>query len=123
MRIFVGNLPWSTTEDEWQRLFERYGLVDYVRIVPASMGSGARVGFVEMPETTEAQAAIAGLQGTVLGAQQVTIREARPQQAKLWLSPALIKRLRVLGRTRSSGTLHAARSPHIWLSLCAFHSA
>jgi RNA recognition motif-containing protein len=96
MRIFVGNLPWSTTEDELARLFEPYGLVDDARIAPASVGSGARVGFVEMPEPTEAQAAIAGLQGTVLGAQQVTIRAARQQQDKMWLSPALIKRLRVL---------------------------
>jgi cold-inducible RNA-binding protein len=96
MRIFVGNLPWSTTEDGLERLFEPYGLVDRAQIAPASGGSDARVGFVEMPEPTEAQAAIAGLQGTVLGAQQVTIRAARQQQDKMWLSPALIKRLRVL---------------------------
>ena len=101
MRIFVGNLPWSTTEEALERLFAPYGPVDSTQIAPARMGSGARVGFVEMPETTEAQAAIAGLQGTILGAQQVTIRAARHQQEKMWLSPALIKRLRVLWRKRS----------------------
>ena len=101
MRIFVGNLPWSTTEEELERLFEPYGLVDSAQIAPVSLGSGARVGFVEMPETTEAQAAIAGLQGTMLGAQQVTIRASRQQPQKMWLSPALIQRLRVLRRTRS----------------------
>jgi RNA recognition motif-containing protein len=101
MRIFVGNLPWSTTEEALERLFEPYGLVDSARIAPASVGSGARVGFVEMPDTTEAQAAIAGLQGTVLGAQQVTIRAARQQPEKMWLFPALIKRLRVLWLTQS----------------------
>src|SRR5215831_18410954 len=100
MRIFVGNLPWSTTEDELERLFEPYGLVDRAQIAPASVGSGARVGFVEMPESREAQAAIAGLQGTVLRAQQMTIREAHHQQEKMWLSLVLIKRLRVLRRTR-----------------------
>ena len=101
MRIFVGNLPWSTTEEELERLFEPYGLVDSAQIAPVSLGSGARVGFVEMPDMTEAQAAIAGLQGTVLGAQQVTIRAARQQPQKMWLSPALIKRLRVLWLKRS----------------------
>jgi RNA recognition motif. (a.k.a. RRM, RBD, or RNP domain) len=45
------------------RLFASYGLVDSTQIAPAGMGSGARVGFVEMPDTTEARAAIAGLQG------------------------------------------------------------
>jgi RNA recognition motif-containing protein len=101
MRIFVGHLPWSTTEEELERLFEPYGLVDSARIAPASVGRGARVGFVEMRDTTEAQAAIVGLQGTVLGAQQVTIREARQQLEKIWLSPTLIQRLRVLWRKQS----------------------
>jgi RNA recognition motif-containing protein len=101
MRIFVGNLPWSTTEEELERLFEPYGLVDRAQIAPASGRSRARVGFVEMPDTIEAQAAIAGLHGTVLGAQQVTIRASRQQPQKMWLSPALIKRLRVLWLKRS----------------------
>jgi len=101
MRIFVGHLPWSTTEEALARLFEPYGLVDSTQIAPASMGSGARVGFVEMPDTTEARAAIAGLQGTMLGAQQVTIRASRQQHQKMWLSSALIKRVRVLWLKRS----------------------
>jgi hypothetical protein len=54
-----------------------------------------------MPDMTEARAAIAGLQGTMLGAQQVTIRASRQQPQKMWLSPALIKRLRVLWLKRS----------------------
>ena len=48
MRIFVGHLPWSTTEEALERLFAPYGLVDSTQIAPARMGSGARVGFVEM---------------------------------------------------------------------------
>ena len=87
MRLCVGNLTWSTTAEALARLFEPSGLVDSTQIAPASMGSGARVGFVEMPETTEARAAIAGLQGTMLGAQQVTIRASRQQHQKMWLSP------------------------------------
>src|SRR5215510_12530297 len=101
MRLCVGHLPWSTTEEELARLFEPYGLVASTQIAPASMGSGARVGFVEMPDTTEARAAIAGLQGTMPGAQQVTIRASRQQSQKMWLSPALIKRVRVRWLKRS----------------------
>jgi RNA recognition motif-containing protein len=66
MRLCVGNLPWSTTAEALERLFEPSGLVDSTQIAPASMGSGARVGFVEMPETTKARAAIAGLQRTMV---------------------------------------------------------
>ena len=101
MRLCVGNLPWSTTAEVLARLFEPSGLVDSTQIATASMGSGARVGFVEMPETTEARAAIAGLQRTMLGAQQVTIRASRQQHQKMWLSPVLIKRVRVLWLKRS----------------------
>jgi RNA recognition motif-containing protein len=87
MRIFVGNVAWSTTEGELERLFEPYGPVDCALIVPTRVQGRPRVGFVEMPDTTEAQAAIAGLQGTVLGGQPMTIRVARQQPEKMWLSP------------------------------------
>jgi len=84
MRIFIGNLAWSTTEGELERLFEPYGLVDRAQIAPASEPRRIRVGFVVMPNPTEAQAAIAGLQGTVLGGQRVTIRVARQQPKGVW---------------------------------------
>ena len=82
MRLCVGNLPWSTTAEALARLFEPSGLVDSTQIAPASMGSGARVGFVEMPDATEAQAAIAGLNGTSQGGRPLTVNEARQREER-----------------------------------------
>jgi RNA recognition motif-containing protein len=80
MRIFVGNLPWSTTEEELSQCFEPYGIVAGVHIV-TNHGSHRSMGFgfVEMPDTTEAHAAIDGLNGTVLEGRALTISEAHPR--------------------------------------------
>src|SRR2546430_34538 len=59
MRIFVGNLAFTTTEEELERLFEPYGIVDRAQIVTdRETGRSRGFGFVEMPDATEAQAAV-----------------------------------------------------------------
>src|SRR5438874_800805 len=64
MHIFVGNLEFSATEQDVRQLFERYGVVDTVRIMTdRETGRPRGFGFVEMPDGTAARAAIAGLQG------------------------------------------------------------
>jgi RNA recognition motif-containing protein len=81
MNIFVGNLNWSTTEDELQHLFYGYGTVDSVRIATdRETGRSRGFGFVEMPDDVEAQAAIEGLNGTSLGGRALTVNEARPRE-------------------------------------------
>jgi RNA recognition motif-containing protein len=76
MRIFVGNITFTTTEDELSQLFEPYGLVERVQIITDPYTERSRgFGFVEMPDATEAQAAIAGLQGATLAGQTLTIHE------------------------------------------------
>ena len=83
MRIFIGNLAWSTTEDELQRLFSGYGAVERVQIITdRETGRSRGFGFVEMPERTEGQAAIAGLNGTALGGRTLTVNEARPREGE-----------------------------------------
>ena len=68
MQIFVSNLAWATTEDELHQLFEAYGNVESVRIITdRDTGRARGFGFVEMPNSAEAQTAIDGLNGTVLG--------------------------------------------------------
>ncbi len=68
MNIFVGNLAFTATEAEVRQLFEGYGAVDTVRLMTdRDTGRPRGFGFVEMPDATEAQAAIAGLNGTSLG--------------------------------------------------------
>ena len=83
MRIFVANLAFATTEEELERLFEPYGIVDRAQIITdRETGRSRGFGFVEMPDATEAQAAIDGLNGTSLGGRQLTINEARQREER-----------------------------------------
>ena len=80
MNIFVGNLAFNATEDDVRQLFEVYGEVDTVRLVTDQYTGRARgFGFVEMPNSHEAQAAIEGLQGKSLGGRTLTVNEAKPR--------------------------------------------
>jgi RNA recognition motif-containing protein len=81
MRIFVANMAFTTTEEELERLFEPYGIVNRVQIVTdRDTGRSRGFGFVEMPDATEAQAAIDGLNGTSLEDRTLTVNEARPRE-------------------------------------------
>ena len=81
MRSFVANIAFTTTEDELERLFEPYGIVHRTQIATwRDSGRSRGFGFVEMPEATEAQAAIAGLNGTSIEGRPLTVSEARPRE-------------------------------------------
>jgi RNA recognition motif-containing protein len=83
MNIFVGNLAFTTTEAELSQLFAAYGIVERVQIITdRETGRSRGFGFVEMPDTTEARAAIAGLNGTSLGGRPLTVNEARPREER-----------------------------------------
>ena len=59
MNIFVGNLAFTTTEDDLTQLFEPFGTVSQARIATdRETGRSRGFGFVEMPNDAEAQAAI-----------------------------------------------------------------
>jgi cold-inducible RNA-binding protein len=81
MRIFVGNLAYTTTDAELRQVFEPYGEVQHVMIlVERQTGRSRGFGFVEMPDATQAQAAIAGLHGRLLGGRALVVSEARPRE-------------------------------------------
>jgi cold-inducible RNA-binding protein len=81
MNIFVGNLVYTATEDEVRRLFEGYGTVDTVRVMTdRHTGRPRGICFVEMPDETQARAAIAGLNGMSLEGRPLTINEAGPRE-------------------------------------------
>ena len=81
MNIYVTNLTYATTEEELGQLFESYGIVESARIITErDTGRSRGFGFVEMPDATEAQAAIDGLNGTALGGRTLTVTEARPRE-------------------------------------------
>jgi RNA recognition motif-containing protein len=80
MKIFVGNLPRSATSDTLRQEFEKFGQVASVDIVKDKFsGESKGFGFVEMPSTTEAQAAISGLSGHEVDGKSLTVNEARPR--------------------------------------------
>ena len=83
MNIFVGNLAFTTTEEELAQLFHPYGEIASIRIMTdRDTGRSRGFGFVEMPDATEAQAAIAGLNGTSQGGRTLTVSEARPREER-----------------------------------------
>ena len=80
MNIFIGNLAFTTTEDDLRQLFATYGHVARVQILQdRATGRSRGFGFVEMPDASEAQAALASLQGTTLGGRALIVDEARPR--------------------------------------------
>jgi cold-inducible RNA-binding protein len=80
INIFVGNLDSSASEQQLYSLFERYGSVESVTIVKdRNTGEVRGFAFVEMTQDSEAQAAIASLNGTRLNERTLRVNEARPK--------------------------------------------
>lgn len=81
--IYVGNIPFSTSENELQQLFESYGAVSRVSVVTdRETGRPRGFAFVEMPNDAEGNAAIEALNGTELGGRSLTVNEARPREPR-----------------------------------------
>ena len=81
MNIYVGNLPFETTEDALQVAFTEYGSVDTARVITDRMTGRSRgFGFVEMPNNDEAEAAIKALNGKDFNGRALTVNEARPRE-------------------------------------------
>jgi len=79
--IFVGNLSYGATEDSVRSMFEAYGTVDRVSIVTdRDTGQPRGFGFVEMSVNSEADRAIAELNGKEVGGRALNINEARPKE-------------------------------------------
>ena len=77
--IYVGNLPWSATEEQVQNLFAEYGSVLSVKLVDDRETGRARgFGFVEM-EDPAAVAAIEALDNTLFGGRTLRVNEAKPR--------------------------------------------
>jgi RNA recognition motif-containing protein len=80
MNIYVGNLAYRTTEDEIRQVFSQFGEVSSVKIITdRDTGQSKGFGFVEMPNQSEAEAAINNLNETDLGGRNLRVNEARPR--------------------------------------------
>jgi len=80
MNIYVGNLSYEVTSDDLREAFGRFGQVSSSNVITDRQTSRSKgFGFVEMPTQAEAQAAIAGLNGTELKGRKLNVSEARPR--------------------------------------------
>jgi RNA recognition motif-containing protein len=80
MNIYIGNLAFSVTEDDLRQAFEAFGQVASASIIKDKVsGRSKGFGFVEMPDNTQAQPAIEGLNGKDLNGRAMNVNEARPR--------------------------------------------
>ena len=78
--IYVGNLPFQTTEEDLRRLFEPFGAVDQASVVSdRDTGRSRGFGFVEMPQDDEGSKAIEALDGSDLDGRALRVNEAKPR--------------------------------------------
>lgn len=83
MNIYVGNLSYSLSESELREAFAGFGEVSSVKVLmDRETGRSRGFGFVEMPNQSEAEAAIAQLNGKDLGGRALRVNEARPKERR-----------------------------------------
>lgn len=81
MKLYVGNLSFSTTDSELKDAFSAFGTVDSVSVInDRETGRSKGFGFVEMNNDEEAKAAIEGMNGKELGSRTLRVSEARPKE-------------------------------------------
>lgn len=82
-KIYVGNLPFSTTSDSLNEMFAQYGTVSSAKIImDRDTNRSKGFGFVEMSSDDEAQAAIESLNGKDMGGRNLVVNEARPMEPR-----------------------------------------
>ncbi len=81
MNIFVAKLNFDTQEGDLQDAFEEYGQVDSVKIIMDKFtGKSKGFGFVEMPDDSEGQAAIDGLNDQEFDRRTIVVKKAEPRE-------------------------------------------
>lgn len=82
-KLYVGNLPFSATEEALSTKFSEYGKVESVKLITdRDTGQSKGFGFIEMGSDAEANAAIAGLNGFDFDGRALKVNEAKPQAKK-----------------------------------------
>ena len=80
MNIYIGNLPYSISEDELRDLFAAHGEVSSANIImDRDSGRSKGFGFVEMPDKAQGEAAINAINQTDVQGRSVRVNEARPR--------------------------------------------
>ncbi len=83
MEIYVGSLPYTVTEDDLKEAFTTFGEVSSVRLVSDKLsGKSKGFGFVEMPDSSEADAAIAALNENDFKGRDIKVNQAKPKEER-----------------------------------------
>jgi RNA recognition motif-containing protein len=82
-KIYVGNLPWSTTSATLETLFSAHGTVQSAEVIAdRETGRSRGFGFVEMESDDACQRAIQALNGTEVDGRAITVNEARERAGR-----------------------------------------
>ena len=82
-KLFVGGLPFATTDDELQQLFAAHGTVASATVVrDRDSGRSKGFGFVEFENDDEGKAAEQALNGSELGGRSISVAQARPKEER-----------------------------------------
>ena len=82
-KLFVGSLPFETSEDELHAMFTAHGSVTSAKIInDRDTGRSRGFGFVEMNDDAQAQAAIQQLNGATVGTRQIVVNVAKPMEKR-----------------------------------------
>jgi len=80
MNLYVGNLPYSVTEEDLRTAFSEFGELESVNIIKDKYsGQSKGFGFVEMPDNSEADKAIKALNGSQLKGRAIKVNQAKPR--------------------------------------------
>lgn len=82
-KLYVGGLPYSTTDQELEELFATYGTVVSAKVITDKETNRSRgFGFVEIESSEDAQKAIQALHESDFGGRKIIVNEARPREDK-----------------------------------------
>ena len=83
MNLYVGNLAYGVTEEQLRETFAAFGDVSTVNVITDKFsGQSKGFAFVEMPNNSEADAAIKGLNGTMLSGRNLKVNQAQPRGSR-----------------------------------------
>ena len=82
-KLYVGNLPYGVRDEDLHEAFGAFGNVSSAKVMmERDTGRSKGFGFVEMTSDAEAQAAVEGMHGQMLGGRAIVVNEARPMEAR-----------------------------------------
>ena len=114
MKLYVGNLSYSTTEDDLRQLFGAYGTPDSVSVISdRGTGRSKGFGFVEFSKDEEAKAAMAALNGKEIDGRALTVEVAGIQDLTFRRQTFAIRARKREGRHVLEGTFVGGQDPDL----------